>query len=85
MVVRNHNISRGHCNGARYTVVAACATLITARKLRGTSKAGCTRESFPQQIRQPSFFVLTRFSRCADTLQSLEDERTARSILCRCT
>ena len=37
MLLRILNISRSHCNGARYTVVVACATLITTRKFRVTS------------------------------------------------
>ena len=37
LLLRNLNISSGHCNAARYTVVAACATLRTASQLRSTS------------------------------------------------
>ena len=36
-LLRNLNISRKHCNEARFAVVAAGATLVTARKLRRTS------------------------------------------------
>ena len=37
MFLRNIITSREHCNGARYTVAAACTRLITARELGGTS------------------------------------------------
>ena len=33
LLFKTLNITRRHCDGTRYTVVAACATLITARKL----------------------------------------------------